>query len=239
VSGTEGLKLIRANEVAFNPELRNGCSIGRVTHRPKATLWGLAVTRILFQPGYAILAGVGLLVLSLIVLPSVMGTHTVAILPTVSDRPPANAMNLPRVDSDSALIGQASVVDGDTIEIHGARIRFNGIDAPESRQTCELNGRQYLCGQKAAIALSDFIAAHTVSCKKTGMDRYRRVIAKCFADGTDLSAWMVSQGWAIAYRKYSMDYVDDEERAHSQKIGIWAGTFVVPEEWRKGKHKGE
>src|SRR5437868_14728126 len=106
---------------------------------------------------------------------------------------------------DALLVGQASVIDGDTIEIHGTRIRFSGIDAPESRQLCEANGVSYLCGQKAAIALSDFVGAHIVSCKKTGMDRYRRVIAKCFADGTDLSGWMVSKGWAMAYRKYSMD----------------------------------
>jgi endonuclease YncB( thermonuclease family) len=65
------------------------------------------------------------------------------------------------------------------------------------------------------------------------------VIAKCFADGTDLSEWMVLQGWAIAYRKYSMDYVAAEERAHDQKIGIWAGTFMVPEESRKSKVKGQ
>lgn len=137
------------------------------------------------------------------------------------------------------LVGQASVVDGDTIDIHGTRIRFNGIDAPESRQTCEADGIAYRCGQKAALALSDYIGTHTVHCTKTGMDKYRRVIARCFVDGIDLSRWMVSNGWAIAYRKYSMDYVPDEDRARDQKLGIWGGTFVAPEIWRKSKQKGE
>src|SRR5260370_15216308 len=199
----------------------------------------LAVTRIGIQPGYIILAGLGLLVLLLIVLPSVLGTHTVVTPPSISGRLAIDGVEPTRVDLNAALVGQASVIDGDTIEIHGTRIRFSGIDAPESRQTCEANGITYRCGQKAANALSDFIGIHTVNCNKTGMDRYHRVIAKCFADGVDLSSWMVANGWAIAYRKYSMDYVADEERARNQKAGIWAGTFVVPEEWRKGKPKGE
>ena len=196
--------------------------------------------RIGFQPGYAILASLASLVFVLIVYQSFQASPRIAVpaaLPsssTLNVETPIYAEPKP----ESSLVGQASVIDGDTIEIHGTRIRFNGIDAPESRQTCEANGISYLCGQKAALALSDFIAAHTVSCKKTGTDRYRRVIAKCFSGGTDLSRWMVSNGWAIAYRKYSMDYVSDEESARGQKVGIWAGTFIVPEQWRKNKQKG-
>lgn len=195
------------------------------------------LTRIGRQPGYAILAGLAALVVVLIVFQSFQGTSHTAI-PAPVPLAATTASPIPAIvgSDELTLVGQASVIDGDTIEIHGTRIRFNGIDAPESRQTCEANGVLYLCGQKAAIALSGFIGAHTVSCKKIGMDRYRRVIAKCFSDGTDLSGWMVSNGWAIAYRKYSMDYVADEERAKNQRVGIWTGTFVNPEEWRKSKH---
>jgi endonuclease YncB( thermonuclease family) len=200
------------------------------------------VTRIGIQPGYAILAGLASLVFALIVYQSFQGTSRIVIpsaVPSASTtRTSAETAIAGNSNSELSLVGQASVIDGDTIEIHGTRIRFSGIDAPESRQTCEANGVSYLCGQKAALALSDFIGAHTVSCKKTGTDRWRRVIAKCFSDGTDLSGWMVSNGWAIAYRKYSMDYVADEDRARSQKVGIWAGTFMIPEEWRKSKQKG-
>jgi endonuclease YncB( thermonuclease family) len=199
------------------------------------------LTRIGSQPGYAILAGLASLVVVLIVYQSFQGTSHIAIpapFPSAATTASPTTAIVGSANPELTLVGQASVIDGDTIEVHGTRIRFNGIDAPESRQTCEVNGVSYLCGQKAAIALSDFIGAHTVDCKKIGMDRYRRVIAKCFSGGTDLSGWMVSNGWAIAYRKYSMDYVADEERAKSQRLGIWAGTFMNPEEWRKNKQKG-
>jgi endonuclease YncB( thermonuclease family) len=190
------------------------------------------------QPGYAVLSGLALLVIALVIRQSFQDSSRDVIATSMPSISPTMAATVRDSNSETALMGQASVIDGDTIDIHGTRIRFSGIDAPESRQTCEANGALYLCGQKAAIALSDFIGAHTVSCKKTGMDRYRRVIAKCFSDGTDLSGWMVSNGWAIAYRKYSLDYVADEERAKLQKVGIWEGTFMIPEEWRKNKQKG-
>jgi endonuclease YncB( thermonuclease family) len=142
--------------------------------------------------------------------------------------PPAREQEMP-----SGLMGRASVIDGDTIDIHGTRIRLNGIDAPESRQTCEANGTTYRCGQRAAIALSDFLTTHVVSCEQTGTDRYRRVLATCSVDGADIGEWMVSQGWAIAYRKYSVAYVQVEEKAHAEKRGLWAGTFLNPEQWRR------
>jgi endonuclease YncB( thermonuclease family) len=197
----------------------------------------MGVTRIAFHAGYGVLTGVGLLVLAMIVFQSLQAPSRVLAPSAQTSVLPTSAT--PKSTFDEALVGQASVIDGDTIDIHGTRIRFNGIDAPESGQTCEAGGTTYRCGQKASLALSDFIGNHTVSCNKTGTDRYRRVIAKCFADGIDLSSWMVLNGWAIAYRKYSMDYVADEDRARNKKVGIWAGTFVAPELWRKGKQKGE
>lgn len=134
------------------------------------------------------------------------------------------------------IAGQASVIDGDTIEIHGQRIRLHGIDAPESSQTCrDARGKPYRCGQKAALALADRIARRTVTCQPRGMDRYKRVVAVCRVAGTDLNAWLVSQGLAVAYRKYSHDYVSHEATARAAGRGIWAGAFVMPAEWRKGR----
>ncbi len=132
------------------------------------------------------------------------------------------------------VTGTASVIDGDTLEIHGQRIRLQGIDAPESGQNCKTNGKSYRCGQQAAFALSDKIGQATVSCQSTGIDRYGRIIAKCFKGHEDLNAWMVSQGWAISYRQYSMDYVPNEKVAKASKKGIWSGQFVVPSQWRRG-----
>ena len=129
-------------------------------------------------------------------------------------------------------VGRASVIDGDTIEIKGQRIRLNAMDAPESSQTCEVDNKPYRCGQKAALALSDLLGARDVRCERTGSDRYRRTLARCFLGDLDVGRWMVENGWAIAYRKYSREYVSVEERAQQKKLGIWAGTFMNPDEWR-------
>ncbi len=131
------------------------------------------------------------------------------------------------------LAGVASVIDGDTLDIHGRRIRLYGIDAPESNQYCTLNEAKYRCGRKAALALSDFIGRRTVSCAKRDTDRYGRTVATCSVAGQDIGAWLVGHGHALAYRKYSRAYVRAEEDAAAAKIGIWAGEFEEPWEWRR------
>lgn len=141
----------------------------------------------------------------------------------------------PEVSGEQRIVGQASVIDGDTIEIHGTRIRMHGIDSPESGQLCVIKEKKDRCGQSAALALSDKIGNSTVSCDPRDKDRYGRVVAVCSANNEDLNAWMVAQGWAMAYRKYSTDYVKQEERASAAKLGIWQGEFVPPWDWRQGK----
>ena len=136
--------------------------------------------------------------------------------------------------AQQSLTGVATVIDGDTIDIHGTRIRLHGIDAPESAQTCERDGKRYRCGQKAALALSDRIGRRPVACRKRGTDRYGRIIAVCRHGVTDLNAWMVRNGWAIAYRRYSRDYIDKEQIARKTNAGIHAGRFIEPSRWRRG-----
>ena len=139
---------------------------------------------------------------------------------------------LPAFGADD-IIGVASVIDGDTIEIHGQRIRLHGIDAPESRQLCVLpTGKKWRCGQAAALALADRIGRATIRCEPRDHDRYRRVVAVCFKGAEDLNSWMVANGWAVAYRKYSLDYVDDEDRARIARANIWSGRFELPWDWR-------
>ena len=133
------------------------------------------------------------------------------------------------------VTGVATVIDGDTIDIHGQRIRLHGIDAPESGQTCVADGAKYRCGQKAALALSDRIGRGAVTCKAKDTDRYGRVIAVCFNGQEDLNGWLVSEGLAVAYRRYSQDYVTHEAQAKSISAGLWAGEFVMPWDWRRGK----
>jgi endonuclease YncB( thermonuclease family) len=135
--------------------------------------------------------------------------------------------------SAKTLTGQASVIDGDTLEIHGRRVRMAGIDAPESRQTCaDASGKPYRCGQVAAFALADKIGQTVVTCEGKQQDRYKRLIAVCFSAGADLNAWMVQYGHAVAYRRYSKAYVHQEDVARQAKVGLWAGAFEMPWEWR-------
>ena len=133
------------------------------------------------------------------------------------------------------VAGTPTVIDGDTIEVHGQRIRLHGIDAPESRQLCRLDGKPWQCGKDAANALTEKIARRPVTCEDLGRDRYKRIIARCTVAGEDLEKWMIENGWALAYRRYSLDYVDEEAEAQAARRGIWAGEFVKPWEWRQGK----
>ncbi|MGH6879728.1 thermonuclease family protein [Hypericibacter sp.] len=130
--------------------------------------------------------------------------------------------------------GYPRVINGDTINIHGTRIRLFGIDAPESNQTCKnASGQVFDCGWKATVALVDHIAGGTVSCRSRGVDRFGRTVAVCRLGSEDLNAWMVAQGWAVAYRHHSLDYVPQENAAQAGKLGIWAGSFMLPWEWRR------
>jgi endonuclease YncB( thermonuclease family) len=127
------------------------------------------------------------------------------------------------------------VIDGDTLEIHGQRIRLHGIDAPEGAQPCYRNGESWPCARRAAFALADRIGNRAVSCEPRDRDRYGRIVAVCLAGGENLNAWMVRQGWALAYRRYSEDYVADEGAARRERAGMWSGTFTPPWEWRRGE----
>lgn len=142
---------------------------------------------------------------------------------------------LPLPVSAQTITGVASVTDGDSLEIRGTRIRLHGIDAPESRQLCNRpSGQQWRCGQQAALALSDRIGRRSVSCVARDIDRYGRTIAVCSQDGVDLNRWMVSEGWAVAYRQFSRDYVAVEAEARRAGRNIWSGSFVMPWDWRHG-----
>ena len=133
------------------------------------------------------------------------------------------------------IAGRATVIDGDTIEMRGQRIRLFGIDSPESAQLCRADQKTYRCGQQAALALADRIGERTVRCQQRDVDRYGRVVAVCYVGGEDLDRWMVEQGWAVAFRKYSLDYVDAENDAREARRGIWQGEFEPPWEWRAAR----
>lgn len=132
------------------------------------------------------------------------------------------------------IVGQASVIDGDTIEIHGQRIRLFGIDAPESRQSCRKAAVAYRCGATAANSLSDFIDRRPVSCAQVDRDQYGRVVAVCTVSGIDLADWLVGHGLALDWPRYSAGrYAAAQERARRALEGLWKGDFEPPWEWRR------
>jgi len=133
------------------------------------------------------------------------------------------------------LSGKARVTDGDTIRFGKTRVRLFGIDAPEIKQTCNFEDKTWNCGIEARIALVKMIGEQKVSCEKKDKDRYGRIVAVCMVGGVNLNALMVHEGWALAYRKYSRDYVDEELIAKDGKRGLWKGTFKRPWEWRRSK----
>ena len=136
--------------------------------------------------------------------------------------------------ADASSVGVASVIDGDTIEIHGEPFRLFGIDAPESKQLCKgATGEPYRCGQVAANALGDLIGGKTVSCEKRDLDRYKRIVAVCSVKGRDAGAYLVAKGLAVAYVKYSKIYVSQQSAARKARLGLWAGPFEMPWDWRK------
>jgi endonuclease YncB( thermonuclease family) len=137
------------------------------------------------------------------------------------------------VTKEGVIAGRSSVIDADTLEIHGVRIRLEGVDAPESNQRCGSVDQEWACGRDAAFALDNWIGGRTVSCRIVGIDRHQRKIARCFLGNADIQHWLVINGWALAYRTYSTDYVRDEELAAANKVGMWRGQFMAPWDWRK------
>ena len=134
------------------------------------------------------------------------------------------------------ITGKPRVVDGDTIHIGKTKIRLHGIDAPEMKQTCRTSkGKEQMCGQLAKQALQRLVQGQDVVCKGDTRDRYKRLIAVCYVGPFNINEQMVTDGWAMAYRKYSMDYVKAETFAKSRREGLWRGEFVPPWEWRQNR----
>jgi endonuclease YncB( thermonuclease family) len=136
------------------------------------------------------------------------------------------------------LVGQVSVVDGDTLDIHDARIRLWGVDAPESTQLCRgRDNRPYRCGALAANSLDAFTRAKTVRCTPVDGDRYGRIVARCAVGRTDLGQMLVSRGLAVEEPQYSHGYYAADQRAARRAgRGIWAGRFVAPADYRACIH---
>ena len=136
------------------------------------------------------------------------------------------------------LTGEARVIDGDTIEVEGTRIRLQGIDAPETRQRCTtVDGVSWACGRYATEVLAAAVAKVDVTCTARSRDRYQRVVAVCWAGVVEVGHAMVAEGWALADRRFGRAYVPVEEAARVAARGIWADEFEAPWEWRRARRR--
>lgn len=115
------------------------------------------------------------------------------------------------------IAGPASVIDGDTVEIGGRRIRLSGFDTPERGAAC---GDEDVYAA-ASRALEDFTRGKSVTCTITGADRFARLVATCDAGG-DLGQHMVAGGWGRDWPRYSAGaYAGAEAEARVGGRGLW------------------
>ncbi len=128
---------------------------------------------------------------------------------------------------------EIKIIDGDTIHLNGEKIRFNGIDTPELKQTCNKNNEIILCGIEARKLLIEKIGKNKVQCIREGKDQYKRTLAECFVNDISLSTYLVRKGYAFAYRKYSKKFVRDEDYARANNLGMWSMKFEYPWDYRK------
>ena len=125
------------------------------------------------------------------------------------------------------------IIDGDTIHLNSEKIRFSGIDTPELKQTCNKNNEIVYCGIKAKQMLIDKIDKNKVNCIREGKDQYKRTLAECFVNDISLSRFLVREGYAFAYRRYSKKFIKDENFAKKNNMGMWSMKFDYPWDWRK------
>ena len=150
-------------------------------------------------------------------------------------------------NSQSEIIsGSAVVTDGDTIKINNNKIRLFGIDAPEKKQLCEKIfltisfisfKKKYPCGEISTKKLKKLINKNIIKCHVEGKDRYQRKLAICFRKKLNINSWLVRNGYAVSYQKYSKKYLSEEIEAKNDKKGIWQGKFEMPWDWRKNAKK--
>ena len=140
---------------------------------------------------------------------------------------------LPGLAHAADVTGLAKVREGDTVVIGSNRIRLGGIDAPSVDQLClNTKGERWTCGVAARDELIKHVEGKSWTCHLGTTDRRGRSVARCEVDGEDIQKWMVKNGWALAYDRFSHDYDADQAAARDAKSGMWQGAFIAPWDWR-------
>ena len=149
-------------------------------------------------------------------------------------------------DENNIIKGNAIIIDGDTIKINGKKIRFGGIDAPESyfkgkKQTCIEDNKEVFCGQISKDKLIEKIGSNSLNCKiEKNKDKYKRLIGECFIKDESLSVFMVRNGYAFDWSRYSKGkFAKDQEHAKMNKLGFWKMKFEYPWEWKEKIRKNK
>ncbi len=138
-------------------------------------------------------------------------------------------------------LASKAMIEGDSLRLGAVEIRLHGIDAPEMDQVCHRSGKPWRCGVVAAAELRKLIDGRAVDCTPvvqsdgSTTDRYGRVLGRCSVAGVELNAWMVEQGLAVAFVRYSAQFVPQEDRARQARRGMWAGEFQAPWDFRREK----
>jgi endonuclease YncB( thermonuclease family) len=139
------------------------------------------------------------------------------------------------------IVGPARVVDGDTIQLGDARVRLEGIDAPEAKQTCmNATGREWPCGRAASRELQQLVSKREVRCEADARDDYGRLLGICSVGDLDINAQMIRNGLAWAFVKYSSTYVGVETEARQARRGVFEVANLPPwefraEQWKKSQ----
>lgn len=131
------------------------------------------------------------------------------------------------------ISGPARVIDGDTLDVGGIRVRLYGVDAPERDQTCRsAQGVPWPCGTWSSERVTALYGGRRLVCARKDIDHHGRTVAVCRAEGADIAARLVSEGVIAAYPRYTRDYVALEAAAKAAGRGLWAGTMQSPEAFR-------
>jgi endonuclease YncB( thermonuclease family) len=140
---------------------------------------------------------------------------------------------LPAFAEAADVTGIPKIREGDQVQIGNSRIRLGGIDAPSADQLClNTKGERWTCGIAARDELIKYTDNKTWTCHVRQTDRRGRLVARCEVDGEDIQKWMVQNGWALSYARFSHDYDADEKVAREAKAGMWQGAFIAPWDWR-------
>ena len=111
-------------------------------------------------------------------------------------------------------------------------VRLFGIDAPELNQTCLRDAQDWACGAAAKDLLNSLVRGKFIYCSEAGTDQFDRILARCVSGTTDINRAMVANGHAVAFRRYSSDYVSAEDSAKANKRGLWSSKFTMPSDYR-------